>query len=164
VLPRARLEGPVLVGGYHGGWAGPGGLVGLPVSPAAMRQVGLSLGAGIVLPLGSGCPVHRTSRVTAYLASQSAGRCGPCLNGLPALAEALEAVAAGRGGSAEVLRLGALVEGRGACAHPDGTVRLVRSLVTAYGDELLAHAHGRCDFAGRTTAARLRAPWLEVSA
>src|SRR5205085_1643217 len=105
---------------------------------------GLGLGAGVVLPLLYGCPVDRTSRIVTYLASQTARRCGPCFRGLPALAQAVEAVRTGEGGLAEVERLNDLVDGRGACAHPDGTVRLVRSMMQVFGSELGEHARGRC--------------------
>ena len=80
----------------------------------------------------------------AYLAGQSAGRCGPCFNGLPALAEAVEAVSLGRGGTGRVEELARLVVRRGACAHPDGTVRLVRSLLATFAGEVAAHAGGGC--------------------
>jgi NADH:ubiquinone oxidoreductase subunit F (NADH-binding) len=63
---------------------------------------------------------------------------------LPALAEAVEALTDG-GGDAERLRqLCGLVEGRGACAHPDGTARLVRSLLTELPEEVEAHLDGWC--------------------
>lgn len=144
VLTERRLSSPVLLGGYHGTWAKAGELAGLTVSLDALPASGLTLGAGVVLPLEAGCPVERTSRITSYLATQSAGRCGPCFRGLPALAAALEAVSHGTGDPSELRRLGDLVEGRGACAHPDGTVRLVRSMMTAFGEELSSHALGRC--------------------
>ena len=159
VLGARRLAAPVLLGGYHGTWAGPGRLTGSVVSA---REPGLTLGAGVVLPLDHGCPVERTSEVTTYLASQSARRCGPCLNGLPALASALSALALGSGGAEEVERLGDLVHGRGACAHPDGTVRLVRSMMTAFADEVAVHARGGCRF--RRTSSQGPVPRLEVSA
>lgn len=146
VLPAHRLRGPILLGGYHGSWVAPGGLLDHSVSVTALREVGVPLGAGIVLPLDAGCPVDRTSHIVSYLAAQSARRCGPCLNGLPALAAALESVRAGYGALPEVERLSALVDGRGACAHPDGTVRLVRSLVSAYGEELDLHARRLCGY------------------
>jgi NADH:ubiquinone oxidoreductase subunit F (NADH-binding) len=145
-LPAHRLGGPVLLGGYHGVWCPPGALLTRRVSPEELRMAGTPLGAGVVLPLDDGCPVDRTARITSYLASQSARRCGPCLNGLPALAAAVEAVRCGYGGAEEVSRLTALVDGRGACAHPDGTVRLVRSLLEVYADEVDVHARRRCGF------------------
>jgi NADH:ubiquinone oxidoreductase subunit F (NADH-binding) len=97
-----------------------------------------------VLPLPAGaCALNFTAAVTRYLANQSAGRCGPCFRGLPALATAFEELL--RGGPAEpVEQLVGLVDGRGACAHPTGTARLVRSALLTFPDEVAAHAEGRC--------------------
>lgn len=144
VLSRAELNGPVLVGGYHGQWAAPGALNDAFVSAASMRAHGLALGAGIVLPLPEGsCGLTYSVQVAQYLADQSAGRCGPCVNGLPALAVAFADLAAGRQG-ADVDALFDLVHGRGACSHPDGTVRLVSSACTVFAEEIRVHRAGRC--------------------
>ncbi|WP_431247885.1 hypothetical protein [Leifsonia xyli] len=43
-----------------------------------------------------------------------------------------------------MLRLSDLVVGRGACHHPDGTVRLIRSALQTFGRDVHAHADGRC--------------------
>jgi hypothetical protein len=40
--------------------------------------------------------------------------------------------------------LAGLVTGRGACAHPDGTARLVGSLLTTLEDHVEAHLDGAC--------------------
>jgi len=153
VLSPDELTSPVLLGGYHGTWASAGALLDRLVCRTDLSAHGLTLGAGVVLPLTEGCPVDRTRRLVSYLASESAGRCGPCVNGLPALAAAMEALhvhgelARGTGDPrTEVLRLADLVDRRGACAHPDGTARLARSLLSAFPDEVEAHLRGRCDF------------------
>jgi NADH:ubiquinone oxidoreductase subunit F (NADH-binding) len=136
----------ILVGGYHGGWvpADPA----LPVSRAALAPFGASPGAGVVvaLPVGS-CGLVETARIAGYLAGESAGQCGPCVNGLPRLAGSLADLAARRarpGLPAEVDRLARLVEGRGACRHPDGTSRLIRSALRAFDADVAAHLAGRC--------------------
>ncbi|HET6653823.1 MAG TPA: NADH-ubiquinone oxidoreductase-F iron-sulfur binding region domain-containing protein [Nocardioides sp.] len=153
VLTDRVLDRPVLVGGYHGTWAAPSGLRDVPVSRSRMTDLGLALGAGVVLPLEPGdCPLHRTARVTAYLAGQSARRCGPCLNGLPALYDAVWAVHRGQDGSERIEQLGALLARRGACAHPDGTLRLVQSMMTAFGEEIALHADGHCSYVERASS------------
>ena len=41
-------------------------------------------------------------------------------------------------------RWAGLVERRGACHHPDGSVRFLRSTLAIFGTELTAHARGEC--------------------
>lgn len=157
VLADSVLDRPILVGGYHGTWAAPSALRRIAVSRSGMTDHGLALGAGVVLPLEAGdCPLHRTARVTAYLAGQSARRCGPCLNGLPALADAVWAVHRGDGGTERIEHLGGLVARRGACAHPDGTLRLVQSMMTAFGEEIAAHAGGHCTYVEQAATTTVR--------
>lgn len=147
LLTDEALDSPVLVGGYHGTWAAAGALRGLTVSRTGMASAGLSLGAGVVLPLSDGdCPVHRTAAIVSYLAAQSARRCGPCRHGLPALADAMRATDRGIDRSARARALVDLVTGRGACAHPDGTARTVASMLARFGDEVAAHASGDCTY------------------
>lgn len=163
VLPAAVLRRPVLVGGYHGTWAAPPILARLTVSRTEMSEHGLALGAGVVLPLDAGdCPLSRTAGITSYLAAQSAGRCGPCLNGLPALADTLWALSHGGGSTDRVAELARLVSRRGACAHPDGTVRLVQSMLWSFADEVDAHARGRCTFGEEASEAAAHGPLKEV--
>jgi NADH:ubiquinone oxidoreductase subunit F (NADH-binding) len=135
----------VLVGGYHGAWVTD---VGLPLSATGLAPAGAAPGAGVLLALGwHQCPLEVSSRVVGYLAEQSARQCGPCLNGLPALAASMRALATPGCSPAvgqRLAELAGLVAGRGACHHPDGTVRLVRSVLTTFGDEVAAHVAGRC--------------------
>lgn len=136
----------VLVGGYHGGWvpADPA----LPVSREALAPFGASPGAGVVIALPThACGLAETAKIAGYLADQVAGQCGPCINGLPRMAQTLGDLAARRshpGLPGEVARLAALVTGRGACRHPDGTARLVTSAMRAFSADVAAHMSGRC--------------------
>jgi NADH:ubiquinone oxidoreductase subunit F (NADH-binding) len=143
----ARPLQAVLVGGYHGTWV-PARAAAVPLSRAGLGTVGGTIGAGVVVALEAGhCGLAAAAGVVAYLSRQSAGQCGPCLNGLPAMAQALSALAEGRGRAdlpARVQWLADLVDGRGACHHPDGTARLVRSSLTVFGDEVMRHLDGHC--------------------
>ena len=136
----------VLIGGYHGGWAPAH--PDLLISRAALAPYGASPGAGVVLALPAGaCGLTETARIAGYLAGQVSGQCGPCINGLPRLADTLSSLARRRarpGLPAEVDRLAALVQGRGACRHPDGTARLIRSGLRAFEADVSAHLAGRC--------------------
>ncbi|MBZ3904153.1 NADH-ubiquinone oxidoreductase-F iron-sulfur binding region domain-containing protein [Streptomyces griseiscabiei] len=137
----------ILVGGYHGTW--------IPTRQAAQLTLGTThLGAGVLAALPADrCGLAETARVLRYLALQSAGQCGPCLNGLPRIAAAFRTLATpGPQGTTrtDIARWAGLVEGRGACHHPDGTVRLVRSALTTFAPELDAHARGHCTATNHT--------------
>jgi NADH:ubiquinone oxidoreductase subunit F (NADH-binding) len=138
----------VLVGGYFGGWV-----------PARedLRLDG-ALGAGVIHALGrSTCPIAETARIATYMASQSAGQCGPCVFGLSALAGVLERLATGHGGRADAARLARwteMVRGRGACAHPDGVARLLASATREFAEELDDHVNrGACAACARVAVA-----------
>jgi NADH:ubiquinone oxidoreductase subunit F (NADH-binding) len=145
VLDAHALGSPLLVGGFHGSWVHPRDVAGLEWSNASLGGVGARLGAGSLLSLSDGsCPVAETARYTTYLAGESAGRCGPCRNGLPAMGAEMQALADGSDTRPRLDELSGLVIGRGACAHPDGTARLVGSLLTTLHDHVEAHLDGAC--------------------
>lgn len=151
----------VLVGGYFGRWLRTDDPMGVAFSASGLRPVGGSAGAGAVAVLPrSVCGLVETARVARYLSAESAGQCGPCVFGLRALAEAAVALAGGRGAIAALQELHELpseIEGRGACAHPDGAARVVRSALAAFPDEVALHLRGRC-------SATDRAPLLPIPA
>ena len=138
----------VLVGGYHGTWLTSAHAAALPLANAALRPAGAAAGAGLLAALPHGrCGVTEAVRVVRYLAAESAGQCGPCLNGLPRIAAGLAELAAPRprpGIRADLERWAGLAERRGACHHPDGSVRFLRSALAIFGTELTAHARGQC--------------------
>lgn len=137
-----------LVGGYHGSWLGPRAFTDLRLSRTALKSFGASPGAGVIHSLGpTECGLIRTAEITEYLGGQSAKQCGPCRIGLPRLAELVNELAYGRADDQlmeETRRLAALVDGRGACRHPDGTARLVRSALTVFANEIELHRRNRC--------------------
>ncbi|GEN81124.1 NADH-ubiquinone oxidoreductase-F iron-sulfur binding region domain-containing protein [Actinotalea fermentans] len=137
----------VLLGGYGGTWVAWADAARARID--ADDPVGRLLGAGIVAPLAPGaCPVELTASIAEYLAGMSAGQCGPCIFGLPAIAASVRRLADGRPARAELPRLAAdldAVAGRGACHHPDGAVGLVRSMAAVFGAHVAAHVrHGGC--------------------
>jgi NADH:ubiquinone oxidoreductase subunit F (NADH-binding) len=154
----------VLVGGYHGAWLPAATAADLTLSNASLRTHGAAVGAGVLAALPADrCGLRETARVARYLALESAGQCGPCRNGLPRIAGTLADLAGARGrrpdpaSVADLNRWSGLVERRGACSHPDGTVRFVASALRTFGAEVDAHLSGRC------TAANAR-PFLPTSA
>lgn len=137
----------VLVGGYHGAWVAASDLD-VRLTRADLAPYSASVGAGIlhVLDVGT-CPLDFAADVMGYLAGQSARQCGPCLNGLPRLASDLHRLAVGvrdPGLPTELARMSALVTGRGACAHPDGSARFVASTLAVFRGHVAAHLEGRC--------------------
>jgi NADH:ubiquinone oxidoreductase subunit F (NADH-binding) len=101
-----------------------------------------------VLPHGA-CGLCETALVLDYLARESAGQCGPCTFGLRAIADGVSALTEGLAPPAMLERLrrwAGDVEGRGACHHPDGAVRLLRSTLDVFAGDAAQHARGtRCE-------------------
>lgn len=139
----------VLLGGYFGSWVSFQEASNLPLEPTLLRGAGLALGCGVMsfLPAGA-CGVEATAQVMSYLASQSAGQCGPCIFGLNAIATAVGRLARrpARADDLErITRWGGQLTGRGACKHPDGAVGLLRSSLRVFGDEFASHQrYGVC--------------------
>lgn len=135
----------VLIGGYHGTWLDSFTASSVTLSRDSLATFGATLGAGAVVPLPQDtCPLGETLRVARWMAAESAGQCGPCRLGLPALAGALEDVLEGGGRAAlDALRAHtSVVRGRGACGHPDGTSRFVVSALSTFTDDLAEHVLG----------------------
>ncbi len=151
-IPTGTAIGiPLLAAGAPGsGWALVGGLAGRWVeverlgrtafSGAALQAAGLSRGVGSIVVLGDGCLLVETAGILGYLARESAGRCGPCMFGLPAIAADLAALVAGDPAAPERLRRRLpVIDGRGGCAHPDGAVALAGSALAALSGPLRGH-------------------------
>jgi NADH:ubiquinone oxidoreductase subunit F (NADH-binding) len=138
----------VLAGGYHGGWLTLAAARRMSLSNADLRPAGATVGAGVLVALPAAyCGLAETAQVARSLAMESAGQCGPCLNGLPAIATALSAVAKPRPAEGELVSLrrwAGLVTGRGACHHPDGTVRFIATALRVFAAEIAEHSLGRC--------------------
>lgn len=138
----------VLVGGYAGGWLSLPAAATLPMTVRDLRRAGAGLGVGMIAVLpASRCGLAETAHLTAWLAGENAGQCGPCVHGLPAIAAAMRALAAGdddRDSVSLLYRWTAMVRGRGLCHHPDGVAGLVRSALRVFKAEITAHLAGYC--------------------
>lgn len=141
----AGSAGAVLIGGYFGSWHRLTDVACLPFSQRGLRPTGASPGAGVLVALpDTSCVLVETARILAFLASQGAQQCGPCLFGLPAVAQDMAQLAAGRPDGDPVERMRrrfTQISGRGACRHPDGAVRLAASALSAFAAD--AHSHAR---------------------
>ncbi len=135
----------VLIGGYFGTWHDIGEVASLPFSAAGLRPIGGAPGAAVlyVLP-AEGCGLAEAARILSYLASQGAQQCGPCMFGLPAIADDLAQLASARLEGDPIERMQrrfGQIAGRGACRHPDGAVRMAESALRTFAAD--AHAHAR---------------------
>jgi NADH:ubiquinone oxidoreductase subunit F (NADH-binding) len=139
VARSGGLSAPVsgyLVGGYFGRWFATTDASSLELTPDV-------LGAGAIVALPeSTCAVAECARVVGYLADESAGQCGPCVHGLAAIADAV-AEDSRRDRRPDIRRWADMVEGRGACRHPDGAARFVRSALDVFAEEFDRHVRHR---------------------
>ena len=136
-----------LVGGYAGTWIPGDTGRDCPLSEAGLRSVGGTLGVGVVIALpASACGIAETARVLRYLAGESAGQCGPCVHGLPAIAAGFAELATSSARNDIVARLenwAWQVTDRGACRHPDGAARLALSALRVFAGDVAVHAYRR---------------------
>ena len=156
---RALLETPddaqaLLIGGFHGTWLPMPQAAYLTLDNKSLSRYGAALGAGLIAALPADrCGLVEAARITRYLAAESAGQCGPCLNGLPRIAAALTELTRpnrpSRQTRNDIERWAGLVTGRGACSHPDGTARFVKSALTVFAPELARHERGKCSATDR---------------
>ncbi|MFT8637512.1 MAG: NADH-ubiquinone oxidoreductase-F iron-sulfur binding region domain-containing protein [Pseudoclavibacter sp.] len=147
-LARPDRPAAAILGGLGGSWV-RADRWDVSYADAALAAIGARPGAGVIRVVGAGrCPLRLTSRILHRLAAESAGQCGPCVFGLPALAAAFDEVVRLGDASAAVARVDDLageVSGRGMCHHPDGAAALVRSTLGVWWDHLEQHRRGRCD-------------------
>jgi NADH:ubiquinone oxidoreductase subunit F (NADH-binding) len=146
----------ILVGGYHGCWIPAAALRDVTLDDEGLAWYGASLAAGVIVVLGAAaCPVREVTQIMSWLESESAHQCGPCSNGLPAIANELQAIASGRDDGhslARVERWAGLIVRRGACRLPDGAARFLRSALDVFAPEFERHARrGPCHACARTT-------------
>jgi NADH:ubiquinone oxidoreductase subunit F (NADH-binding) len=153
----------LLVGGYGGSWVDPVHFT-TPYASLSLRAIGATAGVGIVIVLGpDACALMESARIAHYMAGQSAGQCGPCVYGLPAIADDMTRLARGHVDAGLMARLERRlreVHGRGACRHPDGAVNLVRSALSVFAADVATHAHGTpCGWGSRTSQLRFPPAW-----
>lgn len=143
--------GPVCgvgVGGLSGGWLTPAEARTAVWSRTGLAPYELAPGPGTVLALGADrCPLAHVNDVLQYAAGESAGQCGPCMFGVPAVTEDMLLLEQGRLDRAGMQRLRrrlGLLPGRGACRFPDGVAGYIRSVLRAFAGEVVAHLAGTC--------------------
>ncbi len=148
----AASAGPtsgVLVGGYFGTWLTPKEASRAVMSRRGLQPYGASPGCGLVAAMPEGhCPLQEVSKVLRWLAANSAGQCGACVNGLPALAGAFAEMVNGdeeASARAQLDRWTPMLLGRGACKLPDGAVRFLSSARRVFASHVDDHRRrGSC--------------------
>ena len=173
-----RLGAPpvqaVLTGGYHGTWIPPRTPPGCRSrTPRCARQAPRSARACSprCQQTGAASRRPRTSCATSPRSRRvSAAPAWPACRASPTRSRNCRAANPDPRWLTHLERWAGLVVGRGACHHPDGTVRFVRSALTVFSGEIAAHRRGRCaadaaaPAAPTARTARTRAPFLPVPA
>ena len=153
----------VLTGGYGGAWLSAEHLD-TPYTNQALGPLGATVGAGILVVVPkNACGLLETQRIAKWMANESARQCGPCAFGLPAIAEDLTQLTHDtRDPQSHFMRLVercGVIEGRGACRHPDGVTRLVKSALNVFAKDIEDHMQARPCAGSRATK-----HWVPMSA
>ncbi len=116
-----------------------------------LARYGGSLGPGVIDVLDPDrCPLGTVGRYLGHAAGETAGQCGPCMFGVPALAAAWTRLVETPTQAAlhDVRSHAGLLPGRGACRFPDGVARFTGSALRVLAPHLAAHATGDCPTEG----------------
>ncbi len=138
-VPEGRSLGFAAVGGPSSGLLPPSELD-VPLRPGMLHDSGVVMGAGgITVFDDQASPAEVAARLSRYNAAESCGKCTPCREGTPRIAEALDRVAAGKAQAADVqdLRdLAEIVAAASLCGLGQMAGNPVTSLLHFYGDTL----------------------------
>lgn len=148
ILSAANADGDpqaLLLGGYGGSWLDAAHLD-VAYDNESLDLLGAGVGAGVIVVLPRrGCGVLETQRVVRWMANESARQCGPCAFGLPALAIDLAHLTGGTATAPaayeRLIERCESIYGRGACHHPDGVVRFVRSALRVFEADFGQHVN-----------------------
>ena len=138
-VPEGRSLGFAAVGGPSSGLM-PASELDSPLRPGMLHSSGVVMGAGgITVFDDSVSPVEVAARLSQYNAAESCGKCTPCREGTPRIAEALGRISVGEGQESDVQDLRDLAEIVGAaslCGLGQMAGNPVTSLLHFYGDML----------------------------
>lgn len=133
----------VLLGGLAGHWLPLPAARALPLTEGDCHTAGIRMGIAALAALPTtACGLATTAQILRYLAGESAGQCGPCMFGLPAIAHDMTTIAEGTARPADAQRLRhrlGIIPGRGACAHPDNATGLAASALHVFARDLDDH-------------------------
>lgn len=111
-------------------------------SGRGLQPYGLRVGAGVVAVIDARTDFWAmVLDATDYAVGESAGQCGPCMFGLPAVVQDLRLVVGGEADRDDRRRLAhrlRLLRERGACRHPDGVAGFIESALRVTGHRLPA--------------------------
>ena len=139
-VPDGRRLGFAVVGGPSSGIL-PAAELDVQLRPGMLHSSGVVMGAGgITVFDDSASPATVALKLAEYNAAESCGKCTPCREGTPRIAEALRRVAAGAGKASDIQDLRDLSEIVGAaslCGLGQMAGNPVNSLLHFYGDGLV---------------------------
>ena len=137
--PDGRTLGFAAVGGPSSGLL-PASELDVPLRPGMLHSSGVVMGAGGITVFDDrASPVQVAARLSRYNAAESCGKCTPCREGTPRIAEALDRLAAGEPRGSDLQDLQDLAEIVGAaslCGLGQMAGNPVTSLLHFYGDTL----------------------------
>ena len=137
----------VQIGGPSGGCL-PAAALDIPIDYDALRATGAMMGSGGIVVLDDRrCMVDLARYFTRFMADESCGKCTPCRDGTPRLAQTLDRLADGRGRSAdldELRRFGDFVAAASMCGLGRSAPNPVSTTLRYFPEEYQAHVEGRC--------------------